>query len=148
MTYLFTGVFTNDPLDVPAINGNKFILKDLFAASNQQLRYGIYFPELALIDNEYKTAAALSYFKELHQYGLKKALYLNYLYWGGMLEQIDSFVIENDTVIQETKVSVCDQPERKMNDKFVSIMRSFNVDIDSSGYFKPFEKGFWGVDGM
>ena len=146
MSYLFTGIFTNDNLEISAINDKKFVVKNIAEVSDHKLQYGIFFPELLSKESEQKKEYVLSYFKELRQYGLNKALYMNYVYLGGMPEQIDSFIIENDVIVEDSEVSYIDQPEKKINALFVSIMRAFDVSIDASGYFKAFEKGFWGEE--
>ena len=144
MSYLFTGVFTDDDLDIASIQDKKFVARTI--ATKPKLQYGIYFPELLSQEPEEKSLRVLKYCEELKQYGLEKALYLNYFYYRGILEQVDSFIIQSNEIVTGSEFSLVDQPERKMTEKFVSTMRAFGIDVDTSGYFQPFEKGFWGED--
>jgi len=145
LTYSFTGFFTNDTLDTTVFNNRNFVVKDL-SKTNHNIRNGIFFPKLISNEGCVKKDIVFNCYKELREYGLEKVLYLNYIYLDGMLEKIESFVIENNVISAGTEVSIVDQAESKMKATFVSLMKAFEINVDSSGYFKPFEKNFWGEE--
>lgn len=144
MSYLFAGVFTNDSLRIDRLDSKTFVAR---AIAGHNISYGVLFPTIMDLEGDVTSEQVLHLVRELRLHGLRNALYAYDLCWGGTVDVIEGFQIKDGQVVHGTCTSYENHAGEGDIRVFVDLMRGYDIEVDDDGYFKPFERGFWGEQG-
>ena len=139
--YEFQGVFTRQSCMSLRLDCRKYTLRDLrpsypFCGIRVHPRFNEAGDNVIRLED-----AAL----EIIEGGLSAGLALSYVTWGGQLEHLAGFEIEDSMIIAASHFdSGFESSEDELLAFFVSKMSEYGIPPEDNGFFFPFERGFWG----
>jgi hypothetical protein len=138
MTYIYTGILSEELYegDFPA-DAQQIVYRKI---THPRLNIGVLFPEQA--ENQtVKPDMETEFLVKLS--GIMNGTWLYYMCWGGEVETVALAKVVNGIVLMETYEIYEDVSYPDL----CSIFERFNLFIEKSGYFEPFQRNYWGEYG-
>ena len=140
MGFSFNGILSADEPKLPLPDDTYELVVRLI--EHNDLKVGALFPELQ-IGFDGLHSATNSQIEFLIAFGVTSGVLIEYHTWAGTIDGGRIVQVLDSRILKETYREFEEMDYRS----FSAVLSDFNIDIDESGEFQPFSRGFWGEHG-
>jgi hypothetical protein len=138
MTYLFSGVLSNDsPVEPLPSDSSEIVYRSI---EHPNLKSGVLFPQQAEEQIETPNQKTEELVGVASSLGISNGIWVYYMCWGGDVESIAVAKLKNSKIDMDTYRMYEDVTYNDLHGIFLN----YGISIEKNGRFEPFVRNFWG----
>lgn len=141
MTYIFSGVFSSQELELPLPKDTAERVVRRIA--HPQVKSGVLFPAQIKEHIDRPNQATCDLVANLKNLGISDGLWVYFCCWGGTIDAVAAAKVSHSIIDMNSYSLIEDASDEELS----ALFGAFGIVIDSNGYFEPFVRGYWGDQG-
>lgn len=111
--------------------------------AHPQLKSGVLFPAQAEDQIDRPDQRTCNLVADLKNIGISDGLWVYYCCWGGIIDAVAIAKVKHSVIDMDSYF----RSEDARDEDLSALFGKFDIVIDSSGYFEPFVRNYWGEYG-